>query len=213
MTYLPANVQARSIHGAGTSRSARAPAIFGPITLAIFDIAAIWLGFYLAYVARYRLEIGGDVFVFNQREFSDFYGRVGLFTLFCMAIFLVRGVYRQSAWTSLLDEMGLLAGSLTIAMGGLILTAYLSQFSPSRLLFVFAWVFTLGLLFLVRIAAPATAGSALGSRYRSAACAHCRKWFDRPQVDAAAPLQSGNGHAGFRIRRRRIGPANIDCWF
>jgi lipopolysaccharide/colanic/teichoic acid biosynthesis glycosyltransferase len=151
MTYLPANAHSPAFSGAQSARATRAPAILGPLAAIAIDICAIWLAFYLAYFARYRYEIGGQVFSFNQRDFADFYGRVALFTLFCLAIFLVRGVYRLSTWTSLLDEMGLVAGSLTIAMGGLILTAYLSQFSPSRLLFVYSWGFALGLLFLARV--------------------------------------------------------------
>lgn len=151
MTYLPANAQSRAFSGAGSARAPATPAIFGPLVSIAFDVAAIWLACYLAWLARYRFELGGEVFAFNQRDFSDFYGRIALFTVLCLTIFLARGVYRLSTWTSLFDEIGLVAGSLTIAMGGLILTAYLSQFSPSRLLFVYAWAFALALLFTVRL--------------------------------------------------------------
>lgn len=151
MTYLSANARAQSFRGARTARATRAPAILQPLVSIAVDVAAIWLAFYLAWAARYRFELGGEVFSFNQRVYSDFYGRIAIFTVICIAIFVVRGVYRISPWTSLLDEMGLVAGSLTIAMGALILTAYLSQFSPSRLLFVYAWAFSLALLFAVRL--------------------------------------------------------------
>jgi lipopolysaccharide/colanic/teichoic acid biosynthesis glycosyltransferase len=152
MTDLPANVQSRSFGAVRPARVTRAPAIVGPLLSIAADLAAIWFAFWLAYLARYRYEIGGLVFSFNQREFSDFSGRIALFSAFFVAIALVRGIYRLTTWTSLLDEMGLVAGTLTIAMGGLILTAYLSQFSPSRLLFVYAWGFSLFLLFLLRLA-------------------------------------------------------------
>lgn len=152
MTDLPANAQSRPFIAVRPARAARTPAVLAPLLAVATDIAAIWLAFWLAYVARYRYELGGEVFSFNQRAFADFSGRIALFTLFFLAIALVRGVYRLSTWTSLLDEMGLVAGTLTIAMGGLILTAYLSQFSPSRLLFVYAWGIALLLLFLVRLA-------------------------------------------------------------
>ncbi len=98
------------------------------------DLLAIWFAFWLAYQLRYVFEIGGQVYEFNQRNVFRFL-TVALrsFAVFCMVVFLVRGVYRLSSWTTLLDEMGLVAGSVTMAMGGLLLTAYLSQFSPSRL--------------------------------------------------------------------------------
>ncbi|MEZ4532514.1 MAG: sugar transferase [Thermomicrobiales bacterium] len=152
MTDFPANTQARSIGAVRPVRSARAPAILAPALSLLIDIGCIWLAFWLAYAARYRFELGGEVFLFNQRAFSDFNGRIALFTVFFVVIALMRGLYRLSRWTSLLDEMGLVTGTLTIAMGGLILTAYLSQFNPSRLLFVYAWLFALILLFLVRVA-------------------------------------------------------------
>lgn len=152
MTDLPANASSQALPAVRSARSAVAPKILGTLLAIVADAAALWLAFWIAYQLRYAWQIGGEVFAFNQREFSDFYGRIALFTVFCLAIFLIRGVYRLSSWTPLLDEMGLIAGSVTMAMGGLLLTAYLSQFSPSRLLFVYAWAIALGLLFLVRIA-------------------------------------------------------------
>ena len=180
MTDLPANAQSRTLSAVRPARSARTPAILGPAAAILADIVAIWLAFWFAYLVRYRYEIGGQVFAFNQRDFSDFYGRIALFTLFFIAIALVRGVYRLTTWTSLLDEMGLVAGTLTIAMGGLILTAYLSQFNPSRLLFVYAWAIALGLLFLVRLATAQSARGALGARYRRSTCFDRRQWHQRP---------------------------------
>lgn len=152
MTDLPANAQSRPFVAVRPARATHAPRVLIPVLTVAADLAAIWLAFWFAYLVRYRFEVGGQVFSFNQREFGEFTGRIALFMLFFLAIALVRGVYRISTWTSLLDEMGLVAGTLTIAMGGLILTAYLSQFNPSRLLFVYAWAFALVLLFLVRVA-------------------------------------------------------------
>jgi lipopolysaccharide/colanic/teichoic acid biosynthesis glycosyltransferase len=152
MTDLPANTQSRALVAFRPARATRAPVILSPVLAVVFDVTAIWLAFWLAYQLRYRSEVGGEVFWFNQRDFSDFAGRITLFIVFFLAIALVRGVYRLSTWTSLLDEMGLVSGTLTMAMAGLILTAYLSQFSPSRLLFIYAWALALLLLFLVRLA-------------------------------------------------------------
>ena len=151
MTYLPANARARTMPVVRPARSTRTPAVVGQLFSLSIDLLAIWFSFWLAYQLRYVFEIGGQVFEFNQRNFTDFHGRIALFAVFCIAVFLVRGVYRLSSWTTLLDEMGLVVGSVTMAMGGLLLTAYLSQFSPSRLFFVYAWAILIGALFLVRV--------------------------------------------------------------
>ncbi len=182
MTDLPANAKLNTIGAVRPVRATRAPAILGPLVAIFLDTAAIWLAFWLAYVLRYRYEVGGLVFSFNQREFSDFTGRIALFTLLFVAIATVRGMYRLSSWISLLDEMGLVVGTMTVAMGGLILTAYLSQFSPSRLLFVYAWINTLVLLFLVRFAKRKTR-EALWAR----------------DIGVRRVLIAGNGTSGHRL--------------
>ncbi len=187
MTDLPVNAQSRSFGAVHPVRATRAPAILGPFLSIVADIAVIWLAFWLAFLVRYRQEIGGEVFSFNQRDFSDFFGRITLFTLLFVAIALVRGMYRLSTWTSLLDEMGLVAGTLTIAMGGLILTAYLSQFNPSRLLFVYAWAIALLLLFLVRLAKRKT---------REALWAH--------DIGVRRVLIAGNGTTGRRLMQMLV---------
>ncbi len=187
MTDYPANAQPQSFGAIRPARATRAPAIVGPFLALVADIGTIWVAFWLAYLVRYRFEIGGQVFSFNQREFSEFTGRIALFTGLFVAIALVRGVYRLSTWTSLLDEMGLLAGTLTIAMGALILTAYLSQFSPSRLLFVYAWGISLLLLFLVRLARR-RARESLWSR----------------DIGVRRVLIAGNGTAGRRLMQMLV---------
>ncbi len=152
MTYLPANARAQAIPAVRPVRSSHASAAGRGVLAIVADVIALWLAFWLAYQLRYGYEVGGHISVFNQRAFSDFHGRIALFTVFCLAVFLIRGVYRLSSWTSLLDEMGLVAGSVTMAMGGFLLTAYLSQFSPSRLLFVYVWALSLAMLWFVRLA-------------------------------------------------------------
>lgn len=152
MTYLPANARAQSMPAIRQASSGYAATFVRSVILMALDASAIWVAFWLAHRLRYGYEVGGQILTFNQRAFADFHGRVALFILFCLAIMFVRGVYRLSSWTSLLDEMGLVAGSVTIAMGGLVMTAYLSQFSPSRLVFIYAWTLSLSLLFLVRVA-------------------------------------------------------------
>lgn len=187
MTDLPANAKLNTIGTVRPVGATRAPAILSPLVAVLLDTAAIGFAFWLAYLMRYRYEVGGLVFSFNQREFSDFTGRIVLFTLLFVAIALIRGMYRLSSWTSLLDEMGLVVGTMTVAMGGLILTAYLSQFSPSRLLFVYAWINTLVLLFLVRLAKRMS---------REALWAH--------DIGVRRVLIAGNGASGHRLMQMLV---------
>ncbi|MGD9710580.1 MAG: sugar transferase [Thermomicrobiales bacterium] len=121
------------------------------MVIASMDAVLLWAAFWSAYELRYGFEIGGGIFPWDLQSFSAFYGRAGLFVLFCLVSFLIRGVYRLSPWTTLLDEGMLVAGSITVAMGGLILTNYLSQFSPSRLVFVYAWALAIIYLMFLRV--------------------------------------------------------------
>lgn len=121
------------------------------IAIAMVDAVLLWAAFWSAYELRYGFEIGGDIFPWDLQSFSAYYERAGIFVLLCFVSFVIRGVYRLPVWTSLLDEGMLIAGSITVAMGALVLTNYLSQFSPSRLVFVFAWVLSILYLMVLRV--------------------------------------------------------------
>jgi len=96
MTYLPANARTQVIAAVRPVRTAQSPVVVRVLLSVAVDILAIWLAFWLAYLLRYRYELGGEILWFNHRAFSDFHGRIALFTLFCLGILLVRGVYRLS---------------------------------------------------------------------------------------------------------------------
>ncbi|CAN5526150.1 sugar transferase [soil metagenome] len=121
------------------------------IAMVAMDVALLWFAFWSAYELRYGFEIGGDIFPWDLQSYSAFYGRAAIFVLFCLASFAVRGVYRVPKWTSVLDEAMLIVGAVTVAMGAVILTNYLSQFSPSRLVFVYAWILAIAYLLAFRI--------------------------------------------------------------
>lgn len=120
------------------------------LTIAL-DIVVLWLAFWSAYEIRYGFEIGGSVFPWDRQDFSAFYGRVALFAAISIVLFGIRGIYRLPKWTTLLDEFMSIAGAVTVAMGVVILSNYLSQFNPSRLLFVYAWFLAMGYLLIVRM--------------------------------------------------------------
>jgi lipopolysaccharide/colanic/teichoic acid biosynthesis glycosyltransferase len=122
------------------------------VALVLVDTVLLWFAFWSAYELRYGFEFGGDIFPWDLQSFSAFYGRSALFVAFCLISFAVRGVYQIPKWTSLLDEAMLIIGAVTVGMGAVILTNYLSQFSPSRLVFVYAWVLSIAYLLAVRVA-------------------------------------------------------------
>ena len=115
------------------------------------DAVMLYLAFWLAYEVRYDWQLGGPVKPADFEPFSTFQSRAFFFVGFAIVIFVVRGLYRLPRSTALLDEMTLVASGVTTAMAGVILTAFLSRFLPSRLVFVYAWVLAILLLMVVRL--------------------------------------------------------------
>ncbi len=111
------------------------------------DGVLLALAFWLAYLLRYRWEFGGDVPAFFVQPFQAFLGRAGLFVVVTLLILGVRGLYRLPRWTSFLDEASIIASGVTTGMAVVILYSFLSRFTPSRLIFIYAWI--LAIVFLV----------------------------------------------------------------
>jgi exopolysaccharide biosynthesis polyprenyl glycosylphosphotransferase len=57
-----------------------------------------------------------------------------------LVAFFMRGLYRLPRWTGFLDEATLVTGGVTTSMASVILLAFLFRFSPSRLVFLYAWI-------------------------------------------------------------------------
>jgi len=114
------------------------------------DAVLLYFAFWLAYAARYQWELGGLVRPADFEPFSTIQSRALLFVGFSLLTFLVRGVYRLPRSTGFLDEATMIIGGLTTAMAGVILTAFLSRFVPSRLVFIYAWALAITLLLLRR---------------------------------------------------------------
>lgn len=115
------------------------------------DGVLIWAAFGLAYVLRYRLELGGDVLPGDVQPFSFFVGKVFLLMVAAIAIFQLRGLYRLPRWTSFLDEASVIVSGATTAMGLVILDSFLQRFYPSRLIFIYTWLATIALLLVKRL--------------------------------------------------------------
>jgi exopolysaccharide biosynthesis polyprenyl glycosylphosphotransferase len=117
------------------------------------DAGLIVASFWLAYVLRYRAELGGEVPDAFIQPLSTFADKVVLLVVAALGIFTVRGLYRLPRWTSLLDEISILASGATTAMAVVILYSFLLRFSPSRLIFLYAWIVMIALLIGERLLA------------------------------------------------------------
>ncbi|HRA47677.1 MAG TPA: sugar transferase, partial [Thermomicrobiales bacterium] len=111
-----------------------------------------YLAFFVGHFLRYENELGGSVRPGDYRSFAAFQDRALLFAALTFVILLIRGVYWLPRSTGLLDESVMVIGGLTTAMAGVILTAFLTRFVPSRLVFIYAWAFAILFLITRRIA-------------------------------------------------------------
>jgi exopolysaccharide biosynthesis polyprenyl glycosylphosphotransferase len=110
------------------------------------DAALIFASFWLAYELRYDWELGGFVQPADFEPFSTFASRAYLLIAFTLLTFMVRGLYRLPRSTGMLDEATMVVGGVTTAMAGVIMTAFLARFVPSRLVFIYAWAIAIVLL-------------------------------------------------------------------
>ena len=115
------------------------------------------LGFWLAYHLRYVVGFPDDVAESDYRPFigwglESFLPLLALLASTLPLIFLARGVYRLSRWTGLLDEALLITNSAFLGFGGLIVTVFFVRtLYFSRAIFLYAFVFVVGLLLLWRV--------------------------------------------------------------
>ncbi|MGI8478121.1 MAG: sugar transferase [Thermomicrobiales bacterium] len=113
---------------------------------AVADAGLVWLAFWTAYQLRYVHQVGGVIRPNDFEPFSIFGGKAALFVGLTLLTFLVRGLYRLPQSIGLLDESTMVVSRVTTAMAGVILTAFLSRFVPSRLVFLYAWAIAIVLL-------------------------------------------------------------------
>lgn len=114
------------------------------------DAVIVVVSFRIAHELRYRFELGGPVRIPDYEPFATFQSKALLFAALTLGVFMVRGLYRLPRSTGLLDEATMVFGGVTTAMAGVILTAFLSRFVPSRLVFIYAWAAAIILLVLRR---------------------------------------------------------------
>ena len=124
-------------------------ALISQIVALIGDLASVALAFWIAYLLRYHVELGGDL---PPGAFEPF----GTFTqplLVCLGLTLIllpmRGLYRLPGGRlrSVVDEIPLLFGGFTTVMAGVVMIAFYLRFTQSRLLFIYVWV--LGIVLMI----------------------------------------------------------------
>jgi FlaA1/EpsC-like NDP-sugar epimerase len=156
------------------------------------DAGLAWLAFWLAYQLRYRFEWGGPVRPDDFEPFSTYYGRTALFVGLILVVFAFRGLYRLPRATGFLDEAQMLIGGITTAMAGVLLTAFLGRFVPSRLLFIYAWGLAVALLLARRIVSI-----------------WLRKWAWSREIGVTRVLVVGSGEAGRRVMQAMMGTPSL----
>jgi exopolysaccharide biosynthesis polyprenyl glycosylphosphotransferase len=122
-----------------------------PSVVAAIDVALINLAFYLAWYARYRLELGAEVAVENYVDWTTYSTIQLALTAVLLIVFRLQRLYRLRRGAGWIDEMGLVVNGTTIGIAVMIVAVfYLRPFGLSRLIFVYAGVLIVALLGLAR---------------------------------------------------------------
>ena len=128
-------------------------------TLAVIDAVLINLGFFLAWWARYVLELGAEVIAANYLPWSTYLQIELILTAVLLAIFKIQGLYDRRVHRSWADELGNLTWGTLIGIAVMIVGVfYFRPFGYSRLIFVYAWLAIVGVLATSRAVERAVRG-------------------------------------------------------
>lgn len=158
------------------------------LSLVVADAGLVWLGFWIAYQLRYRFEWGGAVRPADFEPFATFQQRAALFVALTIVALFLRGLYRLNRNIGFLDEAQVLVGGVTTAMAGVILTAFLTRFVPSRLVFIYAWGVVIALLLARRVV----------TRW-------VRSWLWSREIGVDRVVVVGAGETGRRLMQAMLG--------
>lgn len=165
------------------------------IVAVALDVLSILAAFWLAYQIRYGLEIGGDVTPADRVDFSAFINPMVTAVGFMLILFAARGVYGVRSRKSLLDDVPNLIGGYAMVMAGVILYAFFTAFTPSRLVFIYVMV--IGIILMIGHRAI---GSMIRSRLHRAGIAVDRVLIVGGGENARRLMQSMLGQAGWGYR-------------
>lgn len=156
------------------------------------DVASAVGAFWIAYMMRYHLEVGGEIAAADWQPFSTFLRPVGVCMALVLAIFTMRGMYRLRRNAGVLDIVPMIFSGLTTVMAGVVLLAFFLRFSPSRLLFFYAWVAGIALM--------------IGHRVLSYGL---QRWLWQRGVGVDRVLVIGEGESGRRIMQALTGTPGL----
>jgi exopolysaccharide biosynthesis polyprenyl glycosylphosphotransferase len=122
--------------------------------VAASDVVLINFAFFIAWYARYRLQLGAEVAVENFVAWETYSSIQLALTAVLLIVFRLQGLYRLRRGAGFVDEMGVIAYGTLIGIAVMIVGVfYLRPFGGlSRLIFVYAGVAIVLLLAVARIA-------------------------------------------------------------
>src|SRR5690606_25281088 len=106
----------------------------------VLDVLSVPLAFWLAYVIRYDLEIGGAIPFWADEPFSTFAQATSATMVLTPIVFAMRGIYGLDRYGGVLDSAAAVVGGFTTSMAGVVMLAFFLRFAPSRLIFLYVWV-------------------------------------------------------------------------
>lgn len=125
---------------------------FETAVMVSIDAIMILLGFWLAYVARYRLLIsfGRET---SFQEVERFGPLAGLLVVVTLGLLWLKGTYEQPRQTAWLVQLGPIGSSVVTAVGVAIIVMFFTSPSTwfSRLIYIYAVVTIIGMLSLGRL--------------------------------------------------------------
>lgn len=112
----------------------------------VLDIASVFAAFWIAHFLRYRVELFRPVLEGQFESYGTFSVHALAAVVLMLFIFPSRGVYQIRHRLSLIDYLPRIVGGYGMVIAGVVLMAFFLQFSPSRLIYVYALVFGLVLM-------------------------------------------------------------------
>jgi len=126
------------------------------LSLLVGDAVAIYVAFFLAYLARYVFGLGGEVADENFVEYADYAPVQLALVALTLVFFHLRGLYRLARGTAWFDEMLAVAAGAFYGVGLLFAVVSLVRYpANSRLSFIYAYVLIVLLVALSRSLARA----------------------------------------------------------
>ncbi len=158
----------------------------------VFDVASVFLAFWLGYLVRYRLEVGGPIAFWADEPFTRFLPPALVAMALTPVVFAVRGVYRLDHVGGLLDTAEAVIGGFTTSMAGVVMLAFFFRFQPSRIVFLYAWAIAIVLM--------------LAHRWLLAVV---RRMLWRAGVGVDRVLVVGDGEAARRVMQAMFSEAHL----